>query len=164
MLKRKDSKARGIKGWEDGFNFQWLPREGLYEGVTLKTKTSITEDHPSKDLAKTVPGGENNCSFLFEFYLFLFLATVNLHYWAWAFSSCSKQGLLSDGSARASHCIRFSCCGAQALLEHQLSSCDTGLVALGHVGSFWKRIKPMFPALAGRLLTCNHQESPQLLL
>ena len=163
MLKRKDRKGRGIKGWGGGFNFQWLPREGSYEGKTLETKTSITEDHRSKDLAKTVPGGDNNCSSLFEFYLFLFLAALDLHYWAWAFSSCSKQGLLSGCSARASHCIHFSRCGAQAL-EHWLGSCDTGLVALGHVGSFWKRIKPMSPALAGRLLTCDHQGSPQLLL
>ena len=75
MLKRKGSKATGIKGWGgDGFNFQWLPREESYEGVTPATKTSITEDHPSKDLAKTGPGGDNNCSSLFEF-IFIFGCT-----------------------------------------------------------------------------------------
>ena len=31
------------------------------------------------------------------------------------FSTCSKEGLLSSCSARASHCGDFSCCGAQAL-------------------------------------------------
>ena len=45
MLKRKDRKAREIKGWGGGFNFQWLPQEGSYEGVTLETKISIREDH-----------------------------------------------------------------------------------------------------------------------
>lgn len=61
------------------------------------------------------------------------------------FSSCSKWGLLSSYSARASHCGGFSGCRARALgagasvvavcglsscgssaLEHKLSSCGTG--------------------------------------
>ena len=65
---------------------------------------------------------------------------------AWAFSSCSEQGLLSGCSEQgllsscnvwASHCGGFSCCGAWAVrhagfsrcgsqaLEHRLNSCGT---------------------------------------
>ena len=35
--------------------------------------------------------------------------------WAWTFSSCSEQGLLSSWSAQASHDSGFSCYGAQDL-------------------------------------------------
>ena len=117
MLKRKDRKAREIKGWGGGFNFQWLPQEGSYEGVTLETKISIREDHPSKDLAKTVPGGDNNCSSLFEFYFFLFLAALALHYWAWAFS------LQQAGATLWLQCAGFS-------LHSFLSLWSTGSRAL----------------------------------
>ena len=44
--------------------------------------------------------------------LLLFLAGLDLRCCAWAFSSCSEQGLLSSCGARASHCGGFSCCGA----------------------------------------------------
>ena len=40
---------------------------------------------------------------------YLFLAALGLHCCAWAFSSCSKWGLLSSCSAQASHCGSFSC-------------------------------------------------------
>ena len=75
---------------------------------------------------------------IFYFFdLFLFLAALGLHCYAWAFSSFSKQRLLSSCSAQASHCNDFSCCRAQALglmgfsscssqaLEHRLSSLGT---------------------------------------
>ena len=82
---------------------------------------------------------------------------------AQAVSSCSEQGLLSScaslwwlpllqsaGSGR----LDFSSCGSRSL-EHELSSCDTGLscpVAHGIVFP-GLRIKPVSPALAGRFLT-----------
>ena len=42
--------------------------------------------------------------------------------YARCFSSYGKQGLLSDCSARASHCGDFSCCRAQALGHSGFSS------------------------------------------
>ena len=45
---------------------------------------------------------------------------------AWAFSSCSKRGLLSSFSVRASHCDGFSCCGSEALRCAGFSSCGQG--------------------------------------
>ena len=42
------------------------------------------------------------------------MTVLALHCRAWAFSSCSKQGLLSSCCAWASHCGGFSCCGAWA--------------------------------------------------
>ena len=55
---------------------------------------------------------------LYTYYLFfklyLFLALLGLHCCAWAFSICSKWGLLSSCSLRASHCGGLACCGAQA--------------------------------------------------
>ena len=48
---------------------------------------------------------------MYIYYLFIF----GLHCCMWAFSTCSKQGILSHCGARASHCSGFSCCGARAL-------------------------------------------------
>ena len=48
----------------------------------------------------------------------LFLAVLGLCCCMWAFSSCSKQGLVSSCGAQASHGRSLSCCGA-----HRLSSC-----------------------------------------
>ena len=45
---------------------------------------------------------------------FFFLAALCLHCCTWAFSSCSRLGLLSSCCARASHCCDFSCCRVQA--------------------------------------------------
>ena len=47
--------------------------------------------------------------------MYLFLAALGFHCCAQAFSSCSKQGLLSSCSAQDSHCSGFSHCRAQAL-------------------------------------------------
>ena len=56
--------------------------------------------------------------------VFFFLSyLINLFYFclSWVFiaaglfSSCGEHGLLSRGSAQASHCDGFSCCGARAL-------------------------------------------------
>ena len=89
-------------------------------------------------------------------YLFIysFLAVLGLCCYTWAFSSCSKQGLLSSCGARASHCGGFSCCGAQALghVGSVVVGC-TGLVALWHVKFPRPGVEPMSPALAGGFLT-----------
>ena len=70
-------------------------------------------------------------------YLFIysFLAVLGLCCYTWAFSGCSKWGLLSSRGARASHCGGVSCCGAQApghigsvVAAHRLScpvACET---------------------------------------
>ena len=57
-------------------------------------------------------------------YLLLFLALLGLCCCTQAFSSCCEWKLLSSFHTRASHCIDFSCCGAQAL-EYGLSSSGT---------------------------------------
>ena len=74
---------------------------------------------------------------------------------AWAFSSCSEWGLLFSDGVRASHCGRFSCCGAPALghvgsivVVHRLSSLAACGIFLGC------RSNPC-PALAGRFLTAG---------
>ena len=58
-------------------------------------------------------------SFFFNFlkiYLFyLFLAVLGLRCRAWAFSSCSEQGLLFVVVHRLLICGGFSCCGAWAI-------------------------------------------------
>ena len=64
---------------------------------------------------------------------YLFLAALGLCCCAQAFSSCSKQGLLSNCGVWASHCRGFSWCEAQTLgcfsscgsqaPEHGLSNC-----------------------------------------
>ena len=53
--------------------------------------------------------------FLHIVFIYLFLSALGLHCFAWTFSSCSKEGLLSSWGVWASHCSGFSCCGAQAL-------------------------------------------------
>ena len=55
--------------------------------------------------------------FFIKIFVYLFLAALSLCCCSQAFSSCSKQGLLSTLSscgAQASHCCGFSCWGAQA--------------------------------------------------
>ena len=52
-------------------------------------------------------------------FVYLFLSVLGLHFFAWTFSSCSKQGLLCG--VWASQCSGFSC-GAQALGMHGLES------------------------------------------
>ena len=77
-------------------------------------------------------------STIFYFFdLFLFLAALGLHCYAWAFSSFSKQRLLSSCSAQASHCNDFSCCRAQAL---------------GHASSVVAAYRPSRPTACGILL------------
>ena len=46
--------------------------------------------------------------FCFVLFFILFLAALGLRCCAWAFSSCSEQGLLCCG-AWASHCVGLSC-------------------------------------------------------
>ena len=54
------------------------------------------------------------------FYFFLIWQCWVFVAFAWSFSSCEKQRLLSSCGGQASHWGGFSCCGARAL---------------GHVGS-----------------------------
>ena len=107
------------------------------------------------------------------FNLFLFLAALGLHCYAWAFSSFSKQRLLSSCNAQASHCNDFSCCRARALGEQVsvvvargLQSTGSVVVAIGfvapqHVGSSQTRDQTCVPYMGSRLLTLNHLGSPR---
>jgi len=64
----------------------------------------------------------NFLGFIYVFYLCL--AILGLHCYRHVFSSCGKCSRISSFHTRASHCIDFSCCGAQAL-EYGLSSSGT---------------------------------------
>ena len=46
--------------------------------------------------------------------IYLFLAALGLHCRAWVLPGCSRHGLLSVGSAQASHCSGSPGCGARA--------------------------------------------------
>ena len=62
---------------------------------------------------------------LVKLLMHFFLAVLGLHSSARAFSSCGKQGLLSD-HVGASHCSGFSCAGAWALGMHTSISAALG--------------------------------------
>ena len=67
--------------------------------------------------------------------IYLFLAALGLCYCVWAFSSGSRQGLLSSRGVRAAHNRGFSC-GARALGPVGLVAvAPSSLAALQHVGS-----------------------------
>ena len=86
---------------------------------------------------------------------------LGLHCCAWAFSSCSKWGLLSNFSVLASHCVGSFCYRAQALCTwasvaaaQRLSSCgELGLVAPWHVDSSRTRDRTCVPCISRRILT-----------
>ena len=86
---------------------------------------------------------------------------VGVHCCTQAFSSCSKQGLLSSCGAWASHCGGFSCCEAWALglwesvvAVHGFSSCGNKLsCSLAH-GIFWTKDWTHIPCIARQIL--NH--------
>ena len=91
---------------------------------------------------------------LFQMFIYLFLASLGLHCSVQAFSSCGEWGLLSSCGARTSQCSGFSNCGARTLRRVGFSSCGAR-AQLPH--AMWNlprpRIKPVSPALAGRLST-----------
>ena len=112
--------------------------------------------------------GSSTFSF-FCFCLFFggwFWAALRLHCCAWAFSNCSKLGLLfvvvhrllivvaSRCRAWASRHTSFSSCGSMRALEHRLSSCGTRAQLLH---SMWDLpgpgLEPVSPALAGGFVT-----------
>ena len=72
----------------------------------------------------------------------------------WTLSSCGEWGLPSSCREWASRCSGFSCCGALALERSGFSSCGTQVQsAHGMWDPPGPGIKPVTPALAGRLLT-----------
>ena len=97
--------------------------------------------------------------------MYLLLVAVGLHCCAWAFSSCSKWGLLSSCGVWCYSC-GFSYCRAWALGQTGFSSCsswalDCKLISCGAwtqlLDSMWDLpgpgIKPVTPALAVKFLT-----------
>ena len=105
--------------------------------------SSQPRDQPMSLTSPALAGGFFTTSAIWEALLFIIrFLKITLFIWlrwvfvaARAFSSCSKQGLLSSCGVRASHCSGFSCCRAQIagclgfsscrpqVLEHRLSSC-----------------------------------------
>ena len=98
-------------------------------------------------------GSDNNILF-FKICLNLFWAALCLCCCAWAFPSCWGWGLLSVCCVQASHCSGFSCCKAWALGGKGFHICGSRTQL---PRSMWNLpgpgIKPMSPALAGRLST-----------
>ena len=86
---------------------------------------------------------------LWNFKMYSFLMALGLCCCVQAFSSCSKQGLLSCG-AQASYCNGFSCCQAWALGCMGFSSYS---IWTQFLCSMWyllgPGIEPMSPAMAG---------------
>ena len=79
---------------------------------------------------------------------------LGFHCSAWAFSGCSKQGLLSSWDVWASLCSGFSCCRAEARDHESFSSCGPR-AQFPH--SMWNLPGPgvilMSPVWAGGFLT-----------
>ena len=93
------------------------------------------------------------CTYNFKKFSF-FLAVLGLRCRAWAFSSCSEQGLPSSCGMLVSHCSGFSCSGAQALGHRGFSSWGTGASLPRGLWSLPRpEMEPMSPALAGGFLT-----------
>ena len=92
-------------------------------------------------------------SLVFKFQSCFFLVALGLCCCTQAFSSCSKQGLLSRG-AGASHGSGFSCCRAQVLSSCK-GSVDVvhGLSCSRHVESSWIRIRTRVPCIGRRIPT-----------
>ena len=102
-----------------------------------------------------------------SFYLFV-LATLGLPWCLWAFSSCTKWGLLFVGTQRLLTASLSSCnmqtqqswlTGPRA--QAQQSSC-TGLVAPRHVGSSQTRDRTCVPHTGkGIFIPLYHKGSPE---
>ena len=131
-----------------------------------------------KKKAKAITCLYRNPTFDYKiFYFILFLVVLSLCCYAQAFSSCSKQGLLSSCSAQASHCSSFSCCGARALgkrasviVAHKLGSCSSrtleyvvGSVVVEH-GFSCTRASGIFPNQGSNLCTLHWQSDSYQIL
>ena len=79
---------------------------------------------------------------------------LGFHCCAWAFSGCSKQGLLSSWDVWASLCSGFSCGRAEALDHEGFSSCGPQAVSPQHVESSWARGQTHVPCIGRWIL--NH--------
>ena len=90
----------------------------------------------------------------FIFLIFFFQVTGWLVGWlhwlftAWAFSSCSEQGLSPRGAC-ASHCGGFSC-GAQILGGRGFGRCDAWTQLPNSMWNLEQGNEPTLPAWAGR--------------
>ena len=86
-------------------------------------------------------------------YLFLFLAVLGLHFCARAFSSCGKRGPLFI-AVRGPLTVAASLVAEHRLQTHRLSSCGSWAQLLRGMWDLpGPGLKPMSPALAGRLST-----------
>ena len=61
------------------------------------------------------------------------MAALGLCCSAWAFSSCSEQGLLSSHAVSTSHCSGFSYCRAHPLGHVGFSSCGSQAYSTGSI-------------------------------
>ena len=146
--------------------------------MKLKMKFKIFQQTKVRDQMAS----EVNSFFFFNlFYLFIFLGCVGSSLLRAGFLQLRQAGATLHCGARASHCGGFSCCGAQALgtrasvvvarglsscgsqaLEHRVSSCGAWAQLLrGKWDLPRPGLEPIFPALAGRLLTIAPPGKPQ---
>ena len=90
------------------------------------------------------------------------MAALGLHWFAQAFSSCSKQGLLSSCDAWATHSGGFFC-GAWTLgaWASGAAACGlTGVVTTRHVGSSQNRDRTHVPCIGRQILShCTTREA-----
>ena len=120
----------------------------------------------------TLTGLDIYTPFLFCFVLCLFLAVLGLRCCAWAFSSCSKQGLLFIAVCKLPIVVA-SLVAEHRLQAHRLQQLwhvgsraqaqqlwHTGLVAPWHVGSSWARDRTHVPCIGRQFLNrCATREA-----
>ena len=84
-------------------------------------------------------------------FVYLILAALGLCYCTWTFSSCRERGLFPSWGTRASHCSGFSFCRTWVLGPVDSVGAVSRLSYPEASGIF--PIKPVSPALPGRILT-----------
>ena len=94
------------------------------------------------------------------FYLFIY-GCVGSSFLCEGFLQLRRAGATLHPVARASHCRRLSCCGAQAPDAQAQQLWLTGLVALRHVGSSQTRARTRVPCIGRQILNhCPTKEAP----
>ena len=132
---------------------------------------------PTSPMSSALAGGFFTTSAIWEALLFIIrFLKITLFIWlrwvfvaARAFSSCSKQGLLSSCGVRASCCSSFSCCKARAAAAQASAAVACGLCSCGSQAQQLlcsmrdlpgPGVEPVSPALAGGFFTTEPPGMP----
>ena len=103
------------------------------QGLGLGLKVPALQSH-GYFLWQSAPILQTSSPHFLKIIIYLILIALGLHCCTWAFSSCSKQRLLSNCGVQASHCGGFFCC-KHSLQVHglQCSWCtDSDSVVAAH--------------------------------